>query len=160
MTNVVRWPGGKESPKFISWVRRHKSKILTGKLLAVDPASGKSSCPGYAVYEKGQLLESGVIDIPQGDTTERLANLHECMAREFKGIDVLVIEKLRGRMVHTTLTWAAGVTVAAINAPVLVECPISFWKALAVTRKAYVKADDADAELMGDTVIMLAREAA
>ena len=38
--------------------------ILSGKILCVDPSTGsKSSRPGFAWYESGELKESGTIDM-------------------------------------------------------------------------------------------------
>lgn len=156
MSAALKWPGGPTAAPFIKYVRNVKHKVLNGRLLAVDPASGKKSSPGYALYEKGELVESGVIDIPGGGVGQRLSNLFVCLAEAFKDVDVLAIEKLR--RVHPTLFWAAGVTVAAVNAPVLVEVPITFWKTVARQKAKYAKADDADAECIGEVLVFIARE--
>ena len=153
----VKWPQGRASSLFYSRVQAYAKQILTTKLLAVDPASGKTSKPGYAYYEAGKLLESGVIDVPVGNTGHRLADLYSCVAREFTGIDILVVEQLRGPKISPVLHWATGVTVAAVNAPILYELPIYVWKAWAKTLPDYTKADDQDARAIGDSILALAR---
>ena len=153
----IKWPG--KYFTFRRTVRSYADKILTGSLLAIDPASGSSSMPGYALYEAGQLKERGVIDIARGKSAQvRLSELFECMREDFPKVDVLAVEMLRGRMVSPTLHWATGVIVAATDASVVVEVPIPFWKAIAKVTSDYIKSDDMDAALIGEVLIRLANE--
>ena len=163
MSDEVQWPGGPSSAAFHHEVAKVSRQVKAGKLLAIDPSSGgwdpktrTQSTPGYALWEAGKFIESGTIELCRGNACARLADLYACLTREFPDVDVLVLEKLRGRMVHHVLHWAVGATVAAVPAPILIEVPIVFWKALAKTKPNYVKADDSDAELMGEVVLRLA----
>lgn len=160
----VRWPG-KYLP-FRKKVRANVRSILSGRLLAIDPSSGGSSMPGYALYEGGVLKERGTIRIAGGKTPQsRLSELYECLQAEFPNVDVLAIEELRGRTVSPTLHGAVWVAAAAVCPTVMIEVPIPFWKVLAKITPGYLKdkdnsADDMDAMLIGEVVIKLAKEAA
>lgn len=154
----IKWPNGKQHKAFRKKVAQEAGKVMTGRLLAVDPASGKTSMPGYAVYDKGILVESGIIDVPSGNTAARLADLYGCFREDFKDVDVLAIEMLRGSMVNPVLHWAVGATLAAVNVSSVIEVPIATWKALAKHDPEYAKADDADAEAIGAVVVRFAGE--
>jgi hypothetical protein len=158
MTEVI-WPKGKKTAAFRRKVERHTHELLTGSLLAVDPASGSTSMPGYALFTQGRLVECGVITIEYSDKAqERLASLAECMRRNFPSVDVLVVEELRGPKVHNVLHWATGTIISMVKAGVLIEAPTAWWKAYAKTQPGYEKADDQDALMIGETVLAIARE--
>jgi hypothetical protein len=71
--------------------------------------------------------------------------------------DILVIEEVHKALSGSQLQWAIGTSIAAAKAPVTFELPINVWKALAKTRPGYAKSDTADAELILDSLIELAR---
>ena len=72
---VVTWPKG--YPDLYYAIRLHQAKILGGTLVAIDPSSGGSSQPGYAVFRAGELVTSGELDIPSRKSIyERLQILH------------------------------------------------------------------------------------
>lgn len=154
----VAWPS--KFDEFYYQVRLHAEKIRSGTLLAIDPASGSDSLPGFALFHAGELQTSGTIALnKKASIQQRLAVVYEKVAAISPAApDVLVIELLRGKMVHWNLQRSAGVAIAASRAPVLIECPILVWKALAKTDHKYVKGDQADAEKLGQSVIALARE--
>lgn len=151
----VQWP--KKSEAFRRKVALHAPRIRTGTLLAIDPASGSSSMPGYALYTAGILTERGTIKITgKKDAQTRLAELYECLKEDFAKPDILAIEELRGPRVSPVLHWAAGVTIAAVEADITFEVPIQFWKSVAKVTAGYEKADDMDAQMIGEVLIRLA----
>ncbi len=134
--------------------RRYSSAILTGNLLAIDPASGGTSDPGYACYVNGALQASGTIPLKGKDPIYlRLGALYLWLHGKWD-VDVLVVERIRGKMAHEFLRWAVGVTVAAVQPRLLFEMPVPTWKKLA--GKHHVKTDENDAIAIGDTMISLA----
>ena len=151
-----RWPNGYAS--FVKKVQANAELLLTGRFVAIDPASGGTSMPGYSVYQATQRVEGGVLQVNSALSPElRLAELYDLMAEAFKDVDLVVIEELKGSMVRPTLHWSVGVAVTAIRKP-YIQVPINYWKALAKETEGYEKADDADADMIGQTVIELARE--
>ena len=131
--------------------------MLTGNVLAIDPASGASSPPGWALFNKGKLRKYGVITInPKLNVQQRLHQLQQELATAYFDVDVVVLEEIRGSMAHVYLHWACGVTASSFPDAALVELPISFWKA--IVPEGYVKADDTDAAYIGLAAIMIAKE--
>jgi len=127
-------------------------------MLAVDPASGGTSMPGYSVWRDGHLDEAGTIDIPKGLPPHlRLHELQTCLLADFPAVDLLGIEMLRGSMVPYSLWWACGATIASIKCAELIEIPIMVWKAVAKQLTVYEKGDDADAVVLGMTLIECAK---
>lgn len=132
---------------------RHAQAINNGLLLAIDPASGGTSQPGWAAWRNGKLLRSGTIDLPRKALIqERLNALFHTV--EQSQPDVLVIERIRGSMAHEHLHWAVGVCVGATCAPVLIEMPVSTWKAHA--GPDHIKSDENDAIAIGNCLLHLA----
>lgn len=72
------------------------STILGGMLLAIDPSTGsRSSMPGYALFDKGELVESGIIQVRVQDRKNiRLYNIAETLRTEFPKIDILAVENI------------------------------------------------------------------
>lgn len=135
-------------------VRRHAQAILEGTVLAVDPASGGTSLPGWAAYRKGKFLSSGTVPInPRDPIQDRLRVLYDQLLPTDP--DVLVIERIRGSMAHEYLRWSCGVIVASCRPVILLECPTSTWRSYA--GKDHVKSDENDARAIGDCVLHMAR---
>lgn len=135
-----------------------KREALEGILLAIDPASGGTSQPGWAVFKQGGLKASGELAL-EGNIVERLSDLlvqlNELMI-EYE-VTALVVEQLP-RRVHHYVMWSVGVTIAA--APEVLpfaEIPISAWKEIAREQSDYVKGDAADARCIGQAVVSAAR---
>jgi hypothetical protein len=143
--------------------------IRSVNVLSVDPASGGSSMPGYAVLREGSFVESGIIKLPKGgDVPHRL----HCLIRGIQhlcdkhgGFGMLVIEDVpvafgaagtskngkRGGIVtrgSTYLQWSVGVTLASQPWPHVVKVMPQSWHNY-LRRKdmhdAYVKDDHRDA---------------
>lgn len=133
--------------------RKYALTILGGTVLALDPASGGTSDPGWAVYHRGVLLESGTLGLAGGRVQYRLKDLY-CQLSAYE-CDVMVVEQLRGSgRTHIYLLWSVGVAVAATCPKLLLEMPVSCWKKHA--GKAHVKSDENDAKAIGDTLIAMA----
>lgn len=149
------------------------SVLLNGRVLTVDPASGGSSMPGYAVTIAGQFVENGELRIPKGSLINyRLHELHKalCAVTEAHGpFDMLIIEDIpivfgtRGRGAKGSkgnphggaitpgiinLHWSCGVILAAQPWPHVVKvAPQSWhsWVRQVMNEADYVKSDSNDA---------------
>jgi len=151
-------------------VHRYRSSILEGTLLAIDPASGGSSLPGFALFKAGEFVESGVIRLPQSALiATRLQVLAKTLREEFTIPDVLVIEDLppfmsnRGGDFRTkavvNLHYSVGVILSAIPTPRIIHCTPRSWQTWAQTHwPEYRKTDENDAIALGRCVIFHARE--
>lgn len=156
--DTIRWPKGSQPSKFYSTVRRFSPLLLKGSLLSIDPATGASSLPGYALFKAGKLVDSGVIDVDSTLSVQaRLHEINNVLRKEFPKPDVLSVEMLRGRMVNNTLHWAVGATISSWPTRVFLEVPIVVWKAVSKTVPSYTKSDEADAIIMGEAILTRAR---
>jgi Holliday junction resolvasome RuvABC endonuclease subunit len=123
-------------------------------VVAVDPGTYNV---GFAVFEATKLRASGVIEIPKKlEINERLAYLLDELTKIAGKADVLALELLRGQMAHAYLVWSAGVAVAAVRAPVLLEIPVVLWKA--AVEDDYQKSDQNDAQMLGRSLIWFAKD--
>jgi hypothetical protein len=130
---------------------------LSGKVLAIDPASGYNSMPGYALFDNGELKDWGVIDIKYDkDVYRRLHQLLVALQSQFQCPDLLVVEgmmpAISGFMNKsaTSLQRAVGVTIAAFPCPVVEVSPMYWHKRCPPN---YVKSDDHDAYMLGYSAI-------
>ena len=59
--------------------------LIEGHVLAIDPSSGsRDSMPGYAVFFKGQLLDSGLIEVARGrELNRKLFIIGETLRTQF-----------------------------------------------------------------------------
>lgn len=142
--------------KYEAQCEKHREAIATGRLLAIDPASGATSDIGYAIFEKGELIESGSISIPRAKTPKRLRELCRVVYHKFKDQfpDVLVVERIRGSNAHVSLLWAVGTIIAALPCDILLECPVPTWKKHRPW--GYEKSDEQDAKCIGQATLILA----
>ncbi len=140
--------------------------ILTGKLLIIDPSTGsQSSLPGYAIYEKGHLLESGVIEVDLADSrSQKLYEISRTVREDFEEPDILVIEYIppvtyKGGMNSNAvmaLQKAIGAILAARPFKNVIEIPAIVWKSY--KHPEYIKTDEHDAIAIGRCAIGVARE--
>ena len=150
----VRWPRGKTIDLLANKVRASREKILNGRIVAVDPGTYHA---GFAVFEATKLKTSGVIDMPEKmEINDRLTYLYDELTKVAGKPDVMALELLRGQMAHAYLVWSAGVAVAAVRAPVLLEIPVVLWKA--ATDEGYEKSDQNDAQMLGRALIWFAKD--
>lgn len=141
--------------------------ILTGRVLCIDPSTGsQSSMPGYAVYDKGNLEESGIIQVnPSLNRCLRLYEISRTIREEFDGeFDLLIVEYIppvtyKGGMnsiAVMALQKAIGAIMGARPFPALLEIPASAWKAY--KHDTYSKSDEHDAIALGNCAITVANE--
>lgn len=144
---------------------RHRDKILTGTVLAIDPSSGaynrdrqEQSNIGYALFRAGELADSGVVAMDgraMPVVWDRLRDLHDCLASEFPVPDVLIIEAIRGRIAHEYLKWSVAVISVAVRAPIVLEMNVATWRSKVGTK--YQKSDENDAISIGSALIHIVR---
>jgi hypothetical protein len=148
-------------------IRENTELLITGRVISIDPSMGSSSSmPGWAVYNAGELVGSGIINLQEtGGHGIRLNTLyHQLLYLNTKyEPQVLVFEKIpvsahggRSQVSHASLLMALGVTLAAF--PLLPQVgimPIS-WKKM--VRDTYRKGDEEDAIEMGWIVIKSAMD--
>jgi len=153
-----KWP---DEHAFYKLIQQYAKEITYGTLVALDPASGGSSSPGFCLFHAGEIQESGVLSLPS-----KTRPIHERLRVLYQRIqeitptppDVFVIERIRGEMAHLHLKWACGVSLAAAHTNLVIEVPIRAWHALRRSEGSTLKGDESDAIYIGQTVIKLARE--
>ena len=155
-------------PKLYQQLKEHHDKITTGRVLAIDPSSGGSSDPGFAYYYAGTLAESGTIQCDGRLPVERrLRHIAESLAGKYQDrVDILVVEKIRGRKAPAQLQWSIGSIITAVagrgdptyTIPPLIELPITTWKRYAKQCTGYEKGDEADAIMIGFALIEETKE--
>lgn len=144
--------------------------IIDGKMLAIDPTSGtmdrstgEPSVAGWALFDDGMLLSSGIIEIPSNPRKEeRFRSLLSILHGEFDDdYDVLAMEDIplarrRGNFnTSQTLIQVCGVYIAGIAGD-LVELNSHTWQAIARRIGGWVKGDESDAQYIGLAAIALA----
>lgn len=158
MSQEVRWPNG--YAPFYRKVALHADRILSGTLLAIDPASGGTSVPGFAIFYAGELQTSGTVEFPKrkADIYQRLQYLHEKVSKLLPvPPDVFGVEEIHKAIASNQLLWATGVSIAAAAAPATIEVPLNVWKSLAKATPGYIKGDAMDAEMIGRSLVLLAQ---
>lgn len=147
-----------------------KYEIMDGALLAIDPSAGSnSSMPAYAVYHKGELIESGAllldIKLPLAQRLFILSNDIRDIYAKYSPL-VLAYEDIpaqaygRNATGHATLLKAVGAVLAATGGGTdpnhTVPVAPRVWKRLA--RPWYTKSDENDAIEIGWVVTELAKQ--
>ena len=140
--------------------------ISEGKLLCVDPSSGsRSSLPGFAVYENGHLLESGVIEVdPKLNRSLRLFEIARTIREDFEEADALIVEYVPavtfkgGSNLNATslaaLHKGQGAIIGARPFEHLVEIPAGTWRHH--KPEGYIKTDEWDAIALGNCALNIA----
>jgi hypothetical protein len=143
---------------------KFKRLILEGHMLCIDPSSGSrgwkgsgtGSMPGYAVFKKGVLVDSGIIEIPglSRDVGYRLQDLATILRTEFELPDLLVVEKISGRA-RVSLVKSAGAILASVLAPAIIEIAPRSWQAWVPANRwtRATKSDENDAKGIGYALI-------
>ena len=145
--------------------RKYSEEILGGKLLAVDPSCGsQSSMPGYAIFEAGELKDSGIIEIPgiHRELPYRLQDLGQCLRNDFEVPDVLAVEQIPpkrygggGATGHASLLKSVGTILGNVITPRVIMVRPQWWHAL--VPDDYEKSDEGDARSIGEAVIHVAK---
>lgn len=122
--------------------------ILKGKVLAIDPGSNSL---GWALFNKGEYLESGVATAnPKGKPHSRIISImHDLCEATDTSIDVLCVEKMF--RYNAGLVWSVGAVIHAKSPDLFVEVPVRMWQAR--VGADYVKSDEQDAIEIGTTLI-------
>lgn len=152
--------------------------ILEGRLIAIDPSCiSVSSLPGYAIFSEGELVESGVISgiSPAAPLEVRLQFLGKYCREEFEEPDVLVVEHIQmgGRINMQSTIRAVGAIIGNFECEHVISVSPLAWQKYIEKRiplgggtdylkyqeyKKNVKSDAKDAEMLGFSVIYMARE--
>jgi hypothetical protein len=143
--------------------------ITAGRVIAIDPASGKASNPGYCIMEAGVIMEFGVLQIPKARTINlRLKAILETVRDELPPADILVIEDIpaffltRQPSTCKPLLFSCGVIMAAQPWPFVMPIPPIVWHSLLkkiihpVSKDNYIKCDEHDALMLAVTAYSLA----
>jgi hypothetical protein len=151
--------------------------VLEGKLLAIDPSCiSTNSNPGYAWFNKGELIETGIIEgISPTETLERrLQFIGKYCREEFDEPDVLAIEHIQmgGRINMQSTIRATGTFIGSFECEIIPISPLA-WQAFIEKRiplgegsefikykvyKELHKSDEKDAEMIGRAIIEIAKE--
>ena len=143
-------------------------EVLTGTMLCIDPSTGsKSSRPGFAWYEKGELKESGeiIVDL-KANRSKRLYEIAKTVREDFPLPDILVVEYIppvtyRGSghgmngVSLMALQKAIGAIIGAHPFEHLLEIPASAWRKY--KQEWYEKSDEHDAITLGICAIETAK---
>ncbi len=172
----------KKIPKVYTQVASARNELLTGRVLVIDPSIGSAkiirgkevgSMPGYALFENGQFLEKGILDIKsmkrKGTVVPRLREISQILRAEFSEMyDVLIIEDVAptwsgagGIKAVAPLMKAMGCIIGTVQSKHVVEItPISWTSRVSKIeiekQMKYIKGDDTDAEWIGYVVMQMA----
>jgi len=147
---------------FRALIRANFQSILTGKLLAIDPSVGsRSSLPGWAYFESGKLVASGVIQVAVNNSLQaRLREISEKLREQFGPVDVLAVEDIRvwrgARSMVVSLLKGVGAALCSVDAKVCLEVIPQAWHGL--VGDDYEKSDEKDAIAIGEYVLYVARQ--
>lgn len=149
----------------------NRKPLLEGNVIAIDPSSGsRQSLPGYALFSKGRLVRSGVIEVPTklmrglNYTPHRLQWISKQLGEMFPDTyDVLIMEGIHFKPNFKTnmksfqqLNQAIGAFLGGLRWNYIVNIYPWHWKEL--LSGVYDKQDALDAINIGMAVIRIARE--
>ena len=147
---------------------QHLEPLLQGIVLAIDPSSGsEKSQPGYALFDHGQLVDSGLVRIRSGDAlSNRLHRLAASLREDFPQPHVVITENIPPFMGEgnaakfatrnvISLHQSIGVVMSVWDAPVLLVSPRT-WRSHIPDN--YFKSDENDAIMIGWTVLKKSKE--
>lgn len=139
-------------------------ELCIGTVLVIDPSIGStSSSPGWAVYQRGSLIDSGIIHtggshLHLWQRARRLKGALETLCNEYC-IDVLVYEDIPAtsgfnQNAIASLLKAVGIVLACTTSSHVLGVHPASWKNY--VRPEYTKGDKEDAIEIGHIVISLA----
>ena len=152
-------------------IAKYLNLVMTGRILVVDPSSSsRGSQPGYALFEQGNCVDMGVIEINPGLALNRkLHRLVTALRADFPKSDILAIEMISpffARKKHgsysmggfnkpnVSLQRACGAVMGAVETEVMLEVSPQSWHRHAP--EGYIKNDAGDALMMGLTIMWIA----
>lgn len=147
-----------KSKKFVNPAKRCITEVIKGKMLVIDPSSGKTGDAGWAEFEAGTPKQWGTLPIPPSKVAfKRFKSLGKILREDFPDeYDVLNIELLKGRYAKLVLKQSAAVFGACLNwNQVMMIAPRS-WQAIADRLGGWEKRDDLDAVYMGYAAVAFA----
>lgn len=142
--------------------------VLHGRVIAIDPASGAASNPGYCIMEAGVVQEYGILRVPSSRAINgRLKAIHETIRDELPEADILIIEDIPlfflKKFPHSCkpLLFSCGVIMAAKPWPFVLPIQPAVWYAVVDRivpgkRANYDKKDEHDALMLAVTAYYLA----
>lgn len=140
-------------------------RILDGYILSVDPSTGSaSSMPGYAIFKKGKLTESGIIEVDSRMARQKkLYEISRTFREEFEKPDLLIVEYIpnvsysggMNNVAVMALQKAIGAIIASFDTEML-EIPASAWRHYKPPE--YKKTDEFDGITMGLCAIAIAKQ--
>ncbi len=146
--------------KILKHVKFNSSAILNGKFIAIDPSCGSySSMPGYAIYESGVLVDSGIIEVNTSwPLYKRLREISMTLMWEFDSYDLLIIEQIKAHFGRgsDSLHKGIGAILSAVDCKDVIYMPVRTWKRFLPV--GYYKTDEYDAIAIGNAAIELAKE--
>jgi len=140
-----------EMRKFQASLRPHRTAILSGSLLAVDPGSISL---GWAWFLTGELVISGEYQAPRTTSPHARLSLIMDQLQQWAQPQTLCVERMF--RYNPSLVWAVGAAIVTVRPASLIEMPIRIWQAF--RDDTYEKSDQADAELIGRSLIYLAKD--
>jgi len=146
-------------------VDRLKGPLTYGSVLVIDPSIGStSSSPGWAYYQAGHKIDSGIIHtggshLHLWQRARKLGQSLNVLCNEYK-VDVLVYEDIPAtsgfnQNAIASLLKAVGIVLACTTSSHVLGVHPASWKKY--VRPEYKKGDEADAIEIGHIVISLAR---
>ena len=160
---------------------KYRDILLNGRWVAIDPSCiSSSSKPGYALFDKGEFVEQGILDVPyRPDLAFRLQGIRQLIQTDIDPyVDLCLIEETPVRPIRTKATahteGRSFMNFAAISSqkqscgsiksafrwgkPVI-ELSAMVWHATASRLGWHVSKEDSDdARLIGETALVLLRE--
>ncbi len=149
-----------------SGIEKYHKLVTQGRVLSIDPSIGStSSMPGWAVYQAGELQESGTLRIEVVESIpirlQELARQMRELIRQYQP-DILVYEEIPAQrhgggnaVAHASLLKAVGVILSIPGPTSWLGIYPKSWKRLA--RASYKKGDEEDACEIGYCVYEVAR---
>lgn len=152
--------------------KQYKSIILERSFLCIDPSSGATGDAGWAIFDKGRVIDQGVISVSNMNSAKhkRLRELMKCLFDDFERTELMIMEEIRGKHTKETLVQACGVFIAGIDCEYQFDMNVATWQAIAkklggwkkhtgaglVGDKGGREGDEVDAEFVGWAAIAFA----
>lgn len=154
-------------PQLLRNIRNCREKLLTGRVISIDPSSGsRTSSPAYAIYRQGKLVAADSIKLPgillnnAKYTPHRLRYISQIL-HDLGEFDVLAIEWFDPEPNHKTnhksmqqLNQSVGCISGAVQWDRVI--PVFGFEWTRHRPRDYVKSDIDDAVHIGKWVIELA----
>ena len=150
-------------PRFFSSAKS-KKLALNGTMLCIDPSSGgvtkggQKGVSGWALFEAGELKESGTIGFEGSKLTfERVKEVGKKFSHIFDKVDILVIEEIKGAKAQKSLIQACGAIIAAVEWDSVFEINVRTWQSIANKLGGWIKTDEDDAIYLGYAALAIAK---